>query len=81
MDINDLFETFVVTFEIEHNGSKSVQTIQGPRLMIQQQILDLAQQAARAPGHIRVKVSREFPIYDNFKGEWIKLENSITFSK
>lgn len=78
---SDIFETFICTFEIEHNGQKSTQTIQAPRMVIEQQILSLAQQAARAAGHIKVKVSRKVPIYDNFKGEWIELENSITFSK
>ena len=70
---------FVCTFEIENGQQIQKQTIQAPRIMLEQQFLSYVQQAANTSHPVRIKMSRKAPVYDNFNDKWIDRENSIEF--
>lgn len=70
---------FVCTFEIENGQQTQDQTIQAPRIMLEQQFLSYVQQAANASHPARIKMSRKVPVYDSFCNKWIERENSIEF--
>ena len=72
-------EMFEVIFEITNGNRKSIQRMQAPRIMIEQQFLQLAEQAYRSTDPIRIVLKREEPIYNNFTNEWVNREYSITY--
>jgi len=78
--MREKMEVFICTFEIDANNVVQRQVMQAPRLMIEQEFLALMQSAANSDKPIRVKLSREVPIYDEFEKQWIKREHSIEFA-
>lgn len=77
--IREQMEVFECTFDIEVEDRIQRQTVQAPRVALEQQFLGLAQQAAKSNKPMRVKMSRQIPIYDNFDKKWIVRENSVAF--
>ena len=73
-------EVFECTFDIEVEDRIQHQTVQAPRVALERQFLGLAQQAAKSNKPMRVKMSRQIPIYDNFDKKWIVRENSVAFA-
>ena len=53
--------------------------MQAPRMLIEQQFLQLIQQAANLQTPIKVKMSRIEQIYDNFDQKMVDRENSVSF--
>lgn len=78
--IREQMEVFECTFDIEVEDRIQRQTVQAPRVALEQQFLGLAQQAAKSNKPMRVKMSRQIPIYDNFDKKWIVRENSVAFA-
>lgn len=78
--IREQMEVFECTFDIEVEDRIQHQTVQAPRVALGQQFLGLAQQAAKSNKPMRVKMSRQIPIYDNFDKKWIVRENSVAFA-
>lgn len=78
--IREQMEVFECTFDIEVEDRIQHQTVQAPRAVLEQQFLGLAQQAAKSKKPMRVKMSRQIPIYDNFDKKWIVRENSVAFA-
>lgn len=72
-------EMFVCSLEIENGQRKTIQTINAPRFVLQQQFISLVQEASKSAIPIRIKMSRKVPIYDNFDNQWIEREASVTF--
>lgn len=66
--------------EIEVDGNKQIQTMQAPRIMLEQQFLGLMQQAANDSAKVKIKMSRKFPVYDEIYDKWIEQTSSITFT-
>lgn len=78
--IREQMEVFECTFDIEVEDRIQHQIVQAPRVALEQQFLGLAQQAAKSNKPMRVKMSRQIPIYDNFDKKWIVRENSVAFA-
>lgn len=78
--IREQMEVFECTFDIEVEDRIQHQTVQAPRVALERQFLGLAQQAAKSNKPMRVKMSRQIPIYDNFDKKWIVRENSVAFA-
>lgn len=73
---DDLYD---VIFEITEGDNVRKQQMQVPRIIIEQQFLQLMQQAANVQIPVKIKLSRTEQIYDNFDQKFIEQENSITF--
>ena len=73
------FELFDVTFEITEGNNIRNQRMQAPRMLIEQQFLQLIQQAANLQTPIKVKMSRIEQIYDNFDQKMVDREISVSF--
>lgn len=73
-------ETFTCKFEITQDTETQTSTIQAPQIMLMQQFMSLMNQAANSTNPIKIKMSRDVPIYDNFDKTWISRETSIGFS-
>ena len=78
--IREQMEVFECTFDIEVEDRIQHQTVQAPRVALEQQFLGLVQQAAKSNKPTKVKMSRQVPIYDNFDKKWIMRENSMAFA-
>ena len=73
---DDLYD---VIFEITEGDNVRKQQMQAPRIIIEQQFLQLMQQAANVQIPVKIKLSRTEQIYNNFDQKFIDQENSITF--
>ena len=73
---DDLYD---VILEITEGNNIRKQQMQAPRIIIEQQFLQLMQQAANVQIPVKIKLSRTEQIYDNFDQKFIDQENSITF--
>lgn len=73
------FELFDVKFEITEGNNVRNQHIQAPQMIIEQQFLQLMQQAANLQVPIKIKMSRTEPFYDVFEQKTTERENSIVF--
>ena len=73
------FELFNVKFEITEGENIRTQQMQAPQMLIEQQFLQLIQQATKIQIPIKVKLSRTEQVYDNFDQKFVDRENSITF--
>lgn len=79
MKIHDRFEIFTCALEITTPRGTQRQIIEAPRIMIEQEFLDIVYQAAQSMEPIKVKLSREIPIYNQFEENYINRECSISF--
>ena len=65
--------------EVEITGQIQTQMIQAPRMMIQQQFLQLVQQAVNDSRSVRVKLSRQVECENEWTGEVKMREASVEF--
>ena len=77
--LHQQMEIYTCTLEIEQNGNLQSQTIEAPRIMLEQQFADLVQQASQVNNPVKIKMSRQVPIYNNYDDEWVDLEHWIIF--
>lgn len=80
MNFGEQFETFDCVIEVNVNGEVQRSGMSAPRIIIEQQFMSLVQQAAQANAPVIVTLSRNVPVYNEFDGNWIERESSITFS-
>lgn len=73
---DDLYD---VIFEITEGDNIRKQQMQAPRIIIEQQFLQLMQQAANVQILVKIKLSQTEQIYDNFDQKFVDRENNITF--
>lgn len=73
---DDLYD---VIFEITEGNNIRKQQMQAPRIIIEQQFLQLMQQAANVQVPVKIKLKRTEQIYDSFDQKFVDRENSITF--
>lgn len=73
------FELFDVDFEITEGDNVRNQHLQAPRMLIEQQFLQLMQQAANLQIPVKIKMSRTEQIYDVFDRKFVDRENSVAF--
>ena len=76
---NRMMDVFVVVFEIEMNDKIQRQTMQAPRIMLEQQFVSLVQQAYESRVPVRVKMSMAVPIWIQFENRWVDREHSVEF--
>lgn len=77
--INERFEVFACTITIDIGDKRQQQTIQAPRVMIEQEFVSLMQQANNNNAPVRITLSRKVPIWSQLQNKWIEHENSIEF--
>lgn len=77
---NRMMEVFVVAFEVEMNNKIQRQTMQAPRIMLEQQFVSLVQQAYESRVPVRVKMSMDVPIWIQFENKWVNREHSVEFT-
>ena len=73
---DDLYD---VIFEITEGDNVRKQQMQAPRIIIEQQFLQLMQQAANVQIPVKIKLSRTEQVFDSFDQQFVDRENSITF--
>ena len=71
---------FTCLFEIKTGDNIQHQSIEAPRIMLEQQFEQLMSNAAQDNRPIRVKMARMQRIYDNFDEEWVEREFSVAFA-
>ena len=54
--------------------------MQAPRAALEQQFLNLVQQATQSNKPVKIKISRRIPIYDDFEKKWIERESSLVIA-
>ena len=79
-DFGEQLKNFTCEFEIKVDNNIQHQTIEAPRIMLEQQFMQLMNSAAQDNKPTRVKMVRKQPIYDNFDDKWIDRELSVTFA-
>lgn len=79
-DFGEQMKVFTCEFEIKVGDNIQHQTMEVPRIMLEQQFEQLMSSAAQDTKPIRVKMARKQPIYDNFDDKWIDRELSVTFA-
>lgn len=73
-------EIFDCVFTIESNGNIQKQKMRAPRFIIEQQFLQLVQQAAQSNSPTKIKLSRDYRVHDLFNDKMIDRENFIVFT-
>lgn len=73
------FEIFECTIEIDVAGNIHRNTVQAPRILIQQDFLRLVQQAVNDNKHVKVKLSRMVECENDWTGEVKLREASVAF--
>ena len=68
-----------VIFEITEGNNIRKQQMQAPQRIIEQQFLQFMQQAANIQIPIKIKLSRNEQVFDNFDQKFVDRENSVTF--
>lgn len=76
--IHSQMEVYTCTFEITMNGKVQKQTMQAPRMMIEQQFVSLMQEIQQMRDPAKIKLIRPVEIWDQFSQRRIRRENSIT---
>lgn len=72
-------DLYAVIFEITEGDNVRKQQMQAPRIIIEQQFLQLMQQAANVQIPVKIKLSRTEQVFDSFDQKFVDRENSITF--
>lgn len=81
-DFNNVgvFDIFNVTFEIEFQGNTTTQTMGAPQMIVQNQFVNLVEQAANATPPCRVKMRRTVDVFDEFGNKCNKsIEHFVEF--
>lgn len=71
---------FSVMFEITVGDKLDAYLREAPRIILEQEFIQLVEQAARYPTPVKVRMSRKVPIYDPFDKTTIERVNSIEFT-
>lgn len=76
---DEMFDTFDCIFYVEVDGESRTQKMQAPRIMIEQQFMQLMQDAAGDKRPVRVTLSRDVDCFDKWTSEKFVRECSIEF--
>lgn len=77
--MDDFFNTFECTLEIYQGDDVQTRPVNEPVYAIQQEFLQLIQQAGQIGTPVKIKLFRDDPIWDPFEGRMRDVENSISF--
>lgn len=78
-NLNEKMKVFSVSLTADVDGNIQQRVMQAPRMMIEQEFISLAKQAAESSEPIKLIMSIKFPLYDEWHDKWNGCENSITF--
>ena len=78
--LHEKMQVFTCEFEVWVGERIQRRTIQAPRLMLEQEFMSLMQNAVSAEAPVKIKMSRCESIYNQFDGEWVEREHSVTFA-
>lgn len=67
------------SFDVEVDGERQIQQMTAPRIMIEQQFMQLMQNAAQDRRPVRIVLSRDVDCVDKWTGEEFVRECSIEF--
>ena len=74
------FETFVCDLIIEDpNRIIQEQTIKAPKIILEQQFLDIAKRISSAKNPLKVTLKRKVQIWDQFDQKYVEREYSTSF--
>lgn len=74
------FETYACQLEIEVDGHIQRQTIEAPRMFIEQQFLSLVGQAASSAQPVRIRLSRTEQIWSQYDQRHLPQEYDLEFT-
>lgn len=80
-DFNDVgvFDIFNVAFEIEFQGNTTIQTMGAPQMIVQNQFVNLVEQAANTKFPCRVKMTTTVQVYNEFEHCLKDIEHFMEF--
>lgn len=78
-DVGAIFDSFMVTFEIESQGKTTKQIMNAPQMMIKNQFVNLVQQAVKINSPCRVRVSRTVTVQDEINHTTKDIEHYLEF--
>lgn len=70
---------FDCIFDIDVDGNRQMQRIQAPRIMIEQQFVQLLQGAVNDNRAVKIMLKRDAPCYDSWHDRHFTQEHSIEF--
>lgn len=73
-------ETFTCTFRVTMPNKVQSFTLDGVRMVLEEQFKLLVNDAARSNVPVKIEMLRKVPIYDAFDNCWIERENSLVFT-
>ena len=76
-NIHSRMDVFTRTFELRTQNGSQIQTIQAPRMMLEQQFISLAEDISHMKDPAMIKISRIVPMYDKIDKCWVNREHSI----
>lgn len=74
-----LFENFICSFTIENQNGVQEQTVQAPRIILEQQFYNIAQKIASEKSPMKVTLKRKVQVWDQFDKKYIDREYSVSF--
>lgn len=78
--MGEQMEVFNCVFDIESGGAHQRQSMKAPRIMIEQQFMQLVQQAAQDSNPVKIKLSRMAECSSWWDDKTIKREVYIVFT-
>ena len=77
--MNGQLEVFDCMIDIHTNGNEQRQRLQAPRIMIEQQFLNICKEIAQLNIPAKVRLSRVAKCYDTFNDKWVEREVYIDY--
>lgn len=80
-DVNEfgIFDTFIVVFEIESQGNTTTQTMNAPQMIIENEFVNLVQQAIQINSPCRIKMSMTVTVQDDINHTAKNIEHFVEF--
>lgn len=78
-NLDEKMEVYTSVFVIDVDGQIQKETMQAPRLMLEQNFKSLVQQAVQADAPIKVEMIVKVYIFNQFDNKWVEREHSVTF--
>lgn len=78
-DVHDPFEFFSCTMTVESEGNIETRLLRGPRIFLEEQILDEIKGMYTKGAKGRVTVTRPIQWFSQIEQNWVQRENRIDF--
>ena len=64
--------------EVDDRGER--RQIKAPRFVIEDEFLQLVEQASHIDNDVRIRLTRQVPIFDEFQDRWVNKQHEIVFA-